>query len=339
MAFENDSSLQAGGGGMAGLAVPGPAAVGAAAPSLKLAYKGQGGDFFILILKNVFLTLVTLGIYAAWARTGRRRFIWRHMEVGGHPLEYTGTGGEMFVGYLKVAGAYIVLFGIPGILARLSPQIGQVLQIIAFLILIVVLPFVIYWSRRYLLGRTKWRGIRFGLTGEAKDFAKLFIKGFLLTAVTLGIYSPIFNNQIYGFIMRNTRYGNAGFTYDGPDGEAFKIGIKGLILTLLTLGIYSFWYRAELARFHMKHTHFDRATARFDITGGFLFKLTIVNVIVSSLTLGIAFPWLFCYTLREVTARISLDGNIDFAQITQQAASGNAASDGLASALGVELGI
>src|SRR5436190_23866345 len=102
MAFETDTGLQA--GGAAGLAVPGPgpAGVSAAAPTINLGYSGQGADFFVLILKNVFLTLITLGIYAAWARTGRRRFIWRHMEVGGSPLEYTGTGGELFVGYLKL---------------------------------------------------------------------------------------------------------------------------------------------------------------------------------------------------------------------------------------------
>ena len=94
---------------------------------------------------------------ANWARTGRRRFIWRHMEVGGSPLEYTGTGGELFVGYLKLAAAYIVLLGIPsrgvplaqisvpiaGIIAMLgglSVLIGYRVRLGALLIIVFLIP-------------------------------------------------------------------------------------------------------------------------------------------------------------------------------------------------------
>jgi len=321
-------------------ASPGPMSAGGSVPVLNLAYKGTGGDLFVLILKNVFLTLITLGIYAAWARTARRRFIWRQMDVGGQPLEYTGTGKELFFGYLKVGGAYLVLFLLPGALARIAPRVGGIVQgILVLFAVFFLVPYAVYWSRRFLLGRTRWRGIRFGLSGEAKPFAMLWLKGTLLTMVTLGIYGPIFGNRIYGMIMRNTTYGSATFSYDGSDREAFRIGLRGFLLSLVTLGIYSFWYRAEMLRFRMSHTHFDRATVRCDVTGGLLLKLTLQNMGLTLITLGIAFPWLLSYTLREVVSRLSVVGPIDFAAIHQQASSGDAAGDSLASALGVELGI
>jgi uncharacterized membrane protein YjgN (DUF898 family) len=308
-------------------------------PVLQLAYRGNGADFFILLLKNAFLTLVTLGIYAAWARTERRKYVWRQLDIGGQPLDYTGTGKELFFGYLKVIGGYIVLIGIPQLVLRLSPGAGVALQLVGVVAILVVIPYAIYWSRRYLLGRTRWRGIRFGLTGEAGKFAKMFLLGVLLTAITLGFYGPIFANRIYGEIMRNTRYGTGAFSYDGPDNEAFKIWIKGFFLSLLTFGIYSFWYQAALMRFRLSHTHFDRATGQTDVTGGLLFKLTIINVLAIGFTAGIAFPWVVTYTLRELVSRMTLVGPIDFSQVMQQAPSGNAAGDTLASALGVELGV
>jgi uncharacterized membrane protein YjgN (DUF898 family) len=308
-------------------------------PTLAVSYRGQGGDLFLVMLKNLFLTLVTVGIYSPWARTARRAYLWKQVEIEGHRLDYTGTGKELFIGYLKVLAGYLIFFGLPRLVGKASPKAGLVFQGLGFLAVMVLLPYAVYWSRRYLLGRTRWRGIRFGLAGEAGPFAKLWIKGVLLTVLTLGFYGPILTNRIYGAITRNTRYGTGAFTYDGPDGEAFRIAIKGFFLSLVTLGIYWFWYQARMQRFRLAHTRFDRATANLDITGGLIFKLTLLNIFGNLLTLGIALPWILTYSLRMVLGRLTFVGPVDFAQIIQAPPSGNAAGDTLAGALGVELGM
>jgi uncharacterized membrane protein YjgN (DUF898 family) len=314
-------------------------AQGETAGVLRLAYRGRGGDLFFLVIKNLFLTLITLGIYAPWARTTKRQFLWRQVEIDGQRLEYTGTGRELFIGYLKVVVGYLVLFGLPKVVGRAVPKAGGALKVASALFIAIIIPFAIYLSRRYLLGRTRWRGIRFGLAGDAGAFAKLVLKSVLLTIVTLGFYAPVMNNRIYAFMTRNTRYGSEAFSYDGTDGEAFKIGIKGFFLSVLTLGIYYFWYAARLQRFRLAHTHFSGAIGSIDLTGGLLFKLLLVNLFGNALSLGLAFPWTTTYTLRTVLARLTFIGPVDFSQITQQPASGDAAGDMLAGALGVELGV
>ena len=313
---------------------------GAAAPTtLSLSYRGEGSDLFLIVLKNLFLTLVTLGIYTPWARTTRRAYLWKQVQIGEDRLDYTGTGKELFYGYLKVAACYLLFFALPWGVMRISPALGQILRVLGLLVVAVLLPYAVYWSRRYLLGRTRWRGIRFGLAGEARAFARTWWVGGLLTVITLGIYGPIFANRIYGALLRNTRYGSAAFTYDGRDGAAFKIAIKGLLLSVVTLGIYYPWYLAAIRRFRFAHTHFDRATGSLDITGRLVWKLAVVNLLGMIFTLGIAMPWLMTWSLRTVLARLTFEGTIDFSQITQQARSGDAAGDTLASALGVELGV
>jgi uncharacterized membrane protein YjgN (DUF898 family) len=308
-------------------------------PTLRLAYRGTGGDLFFVFIKNVFLTLVTLGIYTPWAKTARRDYLWRQVDIDGQRLEYTGTGMELFVGYLKVAVAYLVLLGIPAGVAAVAPGVGALLRTVAGVFIACVIPFAIYWSRRYLLGRTRWRGIRFGLVGDAGEFAKLFLKCSLLTFVTLGFYGPVMNNRLYGFMMNNTRYGSAPFSYDGRDGDAFRIGIKGFVLTILTLGIYFPWYAASMQRFRLAHTRFAGATGASTITGGLLFKVVLVSVFGNALTLGLAFPWTTTYALSNLLGCITFTGAVDFAAIAQQAATGDAAGDMLAGALGVELGV
>jgi uncharacterized membrane protein YjgN (DUF898 family) len=316
-----------------------PVGVPGSDETLRFSYQGTGGDLFLLALKNVFLTLVTLGIYAPWARTAKREFLWRQTDVGGHRLEYTGTGKELFIGYLKVLAGYLVLIGLPNLIARQAPALGGVLKLMGVIAIFVLLPYALYWSRRYLLSRTRWRGIRLGLGGDAGQFARAFFKGTLLTIVTLGFYGPIMNNRLHGILVRNTRCGSMAFSYDGDDNRAFVIGVRGFFLSLVTLGIYYFWYAAQLQRFRVANTRFGGAVGAFDISAGLLFKLLMVNLFGNALTLGLAFPWTATYTLRQTLSRLTFVGPIDYAQIIQQSSVGNAAGDALGGALGVELGV
>src|SRR5262249_36989146 len=118
---------------------------------------------FTLVFKNLLLTLVTLGLYLPWARTERRKYLWQNIAFDGHRLRYHGTGRELIAGYLKVGLGYLVLIIAPMVLTKIHKQAGLIAQIVGFLILFPLIPIAIYGSRRYLLGRTSLRGIRFGL--------------------------------------------------------------------------------------------------------------------------------------------------------------------------------
>ena len=57
-----------------------------------------------LSVKNALLGLITLTIYRFWAKTNVRKHVWSCIHINGEPLEYTGTGKELFI------GALIILF-------------------------------------------------------------------------------------------------------------------------------------------------------------------------------------------------------------------------------------
>lgn len=63
---------------------------------------GAGGYLGIHILQFV-LTLFTLGIGKAWADKMVLKWEARHTHIGGSPLEFNGTGGQLFVKYLLLA--------------------------------------------------------------------------------------------------------------------------------------------------------------------------------------------------------------------------------------------
>jgi uncharacterized membrane protein YjgN (DUF898 family) len=303
----------------------------------RAAYAGTGQALFILVFKNLFLTLITLGFYLPWARTERRKYIWQNIEFDGHRLRYHGTGKEMFVGYLKVAAGYALLIGLPAALTRVDKQMGLIAQVVGFLILFPLIPIAIYGSQRYLLGRTSLRGVRFGLEPGAGGYLRVFLVGMLLTLVTFGLYGPAMNNSLRRYIVERTRFGSVPFGYDGSNSDAFWITAKGSLLSVVTLGLYYPWFAAKLMRFRAESTFIQGARARVDITGKDVFWLLVTSIFGTVLSLGLAFPWITTYVMRTVVSKISFVGPIDYGAVAQRAPSGDAAADGLANALDVGL--
>ncbi len=139
----------------------------AAHPGYRFAFHGSGTSFFLIFLKNVLLTLLTLGIYLAWAKTERRRYIWHNIEFHGQHLGYTGKGLELFKGYLVVVAGYLLFIGLPALAARFAPGLAGTVEAALGIGLFLAIPALIYRSRAFLYSRTTWRSIRFGLVPGA----------------------------------------------------------------------------------------------------------------------------------------------------------------------------
>ena len=310
------------------------------APRHAFAFTGSGVAFFALVAKNMLLTLLTLGIYLPWAKTERRKYLWQNIEVAGHRLRYHGTGKELLVGYAKVAVAYLVFLAVNALAPKLlGATVGAVVQVAFVLLVVLVVPFAIWGARRYLLSRTSYRGVRFRLEGDARPFAKLFLTGYLLTMVTLGLYAPIWSNRMHRMLMNATALGTRAFEYRGDDRAVFRMAIKYFLLAFVTFGLSLFWYHAALARYQIENTWLDEAEGRLEVTGWELFSLFLLQLFATTLTLGLAFPWVTTYTMRFYLSRMTMVGQVDFARIYRAESTGDASADGLADALDVGIAL
>mgnify|MGYP000735854028 CR=1 FL=1 len=139
---------------------PQPAAK-AKVPVFKIGYNGKHGAVFRLHLLNLFLNIITLGIYSFWGKTRIRRYITSHISLANDQFEYTGTGKELLFGALKA----LVIF-VPIVICLSIP----VVNLIALPIFWGVISLAIYLALRYRLSRTRWRGIRFSLGGSIKEY-------------------------------------------------------------------------------------------------------------------------------------------------------------------------
>jgi len=179
-----------------------------------------------LSIKNFLLKVVTLGIYSFWAKTNVRKHLWSCVHIMDEPLEYTGTGKELFLGFLVVLGVVILPFVIlQNGIALLYPDdfVTQGLVQLGLIILVLYLVGVaIYRARRYRLSRTIWRGIRGTLSGSPWAYAWRNFWMTLLLPFTLLWSYPWMSVRLNSHIMNDTQIGSESFRFSASAGPLYK---------------------------------------------------------------------------------------------------------------------
>lgn len=195
---------------------------------LTVQYRGDPAKLFPLALGTGLLAVVTLGIYRFWAKARIRRHVWGQVRVGDDALEFTGTGLEMFLGFLMavvvlaiyLAVVQLILFAV-GIRFLFDPQseaevAAQGLSIaLSFLAVLPLILFATYRARRYKLSRTRFRGIRLGMENAAGGYALRAMGYLVLTVATLGLLWPLMTFRLEAFMTDRSHYGTARFRQGG----------------------------------------------------------------------------------------------------------------------------
>jgi uncharacterized membrane protein YjgN (DUF898 family) len=75
---------------------------------IRFGYRGVRNDFVKLFIKEMLLTLVTLGIYGSWAAIKIRNYILGNLRFGSGEFRYHGDGGEYFA--LNLKGYFLSIF-------------------------------------------------------------------------------------------------------------------------------------------------------------------------------------------------------------------------------------
>ncbi|MGH6947105.1 MAG: YjgN family protein [Kiloniellales bacterium] len=202
--------------------------------STAIDYSGRGGELAGITVANTLLTILTLGIYRFWAKTRVRRYLWSHVSFHDSPLEYTGRGIELFLGFIAAVVILTPLIVVPSYIIPLldlglAVSIGfSVFQGVVVLLLIQV---AVYRAWRYRLSRTQWRGVRAGLDGSSFAYAQRAFLWTLASVVTLGLAVPWANVALHRYRLEHTWFGSKRFSFDG-NGRALMIPWLFPLLTM-----------------------------------------------------------------------------------------------------------
>jgi uncharacterized membrane protein YjgN (DUF898 family) len=226
-----------------------------------LEYDGKTGELYGIFFKNLLLSLVTFGIYRFWATTNLRRYVWSRMRFQRERFEYTGTGGELFKGFLLALA--IVVGSLVGdmVLSRVivaitgSTTLGLIPLIVVSLGIAVLGAGAHFSAQRYRLSRTVWRGIRGGMSGSALQYGVRVLLYGLLCVVSLYQLIPWMSMRLAERRINASSFGSATFRFKGSAGKLYGTfvlcfaGCIALVVVLILLLMPNIFAPGESAGF------------------------------------------------------------------------------------------
>ncbi|RYG93340.1 DUF898 family protein [Loktanella sp. IMCC34160] len=207
-------------------------------------FAGRRGRLFGLAFRTSLLTILTLGIYRFWMKTRLRRWYWSAVRPGGTPLEYTGTPIEKLLGFLMAVVIMAFYIGVVNLIlmfvsfAVLADNYAAYLT--SFLGVIPLWFYASYRSRRYVLARTRWRGIRFGLEPGAWGYTWRAILHWMVTILSLGLLWPRMTFALEKYKIDRTSFGSVRLHQGGKWTMLYRIALLPILsgLTMVGIGVW-----------------------------------------------------------------------------------------------------
>ncbi|MCH9808922.1 MAG: DUF898 domain-containing protein [Alphaproteobacteria bacterium] len=178
-----------------------------------------------LSITNFIFRILTLGIYDFWARTEVRKRLWSSVRLHGEPLVYTGTGKELFLGFLIVFGLILLpmLIITTSLMIALGPDTAAAgaVQLVLYVVIFFLFGIAVYRAQRYRLLRTTWRGIRGSMEGSSMTYAITYFLTMLLIPFTAGWIIPWRSTKLQSIITNDARFGDRPFSFKGGSGPLY----------------------------------------------------------------------------------------------------------------------
>lgn len=195
-------------------------------------FSGKGGEYFRIWIVNLALTILTLGIYSAWAKVRRLQYFHRNTALIGNSFDYHGNpiailkgrliGLGLLAGY-NIAFTFNVMFGM-----------------IVLGLLLVALPWLIQRSLCFKLHNSSYCGLRFRFNGSVGGAYATFLGWPMLNIPALGLLSPFVQQRIKAYLHNNSAFGTSPFSFSAGPGAFYLLYLKLLgmfIVPLILFGV------------------------------------------------------------------------------------------------------
>ena len=188
-------------------------------------FTGNAGEYFKIWIVNIALTVVTLGIYSAWAKVRKLRYFYGNTSVEDGHFDYHAKPMAILIGRVIAVSMVFVYY----LLSQYEPVAGLVL--IAIIILLV--PVLMVRAQVFQLRNTSYHGLRFNFQRNYKDSFIVFYGGMLITLFSLGLAAPSAIYMRNKFVANNAGYGQTQFNFSGRQGQFYTIFWTSVGLALL----------------------------------------------------------------------------------------------------------
>ena len=337
----------------------------------KIKFNGSASEYFKIWIVNVGLTIITLGIYSAWAKVRTRKYLYGNTELAGARFDYHADPIKILKGRILVAAIFIGY--------SLGGKISPFIAVLFLLLFWSLFPWILVRALIFNLTNSSYRNVRFGFDKDYKGSYAAYIKGALVSIFTLGLATPYALKLHTCFKFNRIRFGTQKTSFDAPTSYFFKIcymmfafifvgvmmavmivassiglgastvgAATGLATVVSVVCIYGSMFlgtaylRSRLINLTANQTTLGPVRFHSDLLAKDLAFLYVTNLLGCALTLGLAIPWAVVRTLRYRLERMTVIADeATLTSFTAESLSGNqnATADAAADFWDIDLGL
>lgn len=350
-------------GELAPVAAPQPNPSDLQTRTVPFEFRATGAEYFRIWIVNLLLTIITVGIYSAWAKVRRLRYFYGSTVLDGASFEYHGKPLAILKGRLVTVGVYAIFAGV----SQFYPLLG----IAALPLIFFGVPWIVAKARLFQMRMSSYRGLRFNFHGAYGGAFAAYIGWAIVALLTLYLAAPLWVWKRVNYLLGNTSYANEPFRFTTPRGRFFQFGyaaagmmlgsviIVGIIagffganvfsatdlaaalqsggvwivavaffVVLLLVGAY---YQRSLLNASFGGLEIGPHRLRSTLQSGPLAGLYLKNLVLLLLTLGLYYPWAKVALLRYQLDNLSVEAQGGLDAFVANAAQG---TDALAEEVG-----
>ncbi len=224
------------------------------AQATQVRFTGTGAEYFRIWSVNLTLTILTLGLYSAWAKVRRLQYFYRNTELDGAVFDYTASPLAILLGRV-IALALLVGYYLSQLSSRFVAAGVTVL-------LVALLPFLLWQSNRFKARNTRYRGVAFSFAGSLGDAYRVYLPALVVafapvllatlwldprakawgTWVSFGalLMLPVLHAMYRRYVQANLRFGDTPILFEATANDFVAVwmwGLAAMIASAIAIGM------------------------------------------------------------------------------------------------------
>ena len=195
-------------------------------------FNGKVGEYFGIWFVNLLLSLITLGIYSAWAKVRTERYFYGSTTLAGSSFDYLADPIAILKGRLIAYAVVIVLV--------LSSHFLPMLYVLMILALFALMPLIVVLALRFRARNSAWRGLSFRFDRSGGAAYGPFFGWPLLNVVSGTLLYPLMKLRQHDFVVGGHGFGRKRFEFAGDASRYYTpylIALGGGVALMLLFAI------------------------------------------------------------------------------------------------------
>ncbi len=201
-----------------------------------LSFRGTAAEYFNIWVVNITLSILTLGIYSAWAKVRTQRYFYGNTYVNDSCFDYLADPVAILKGRLLAVAFFLVYW--------IGVNFVPILAVISIVAFVILFPWIISRSMMFRARNSAYRNIRFNFTGRYWDAMKAFMLWPILIPFTLGLIWPYVQYKQKRMLVEHSSFGAGQFEFSAQPKEFYVIYViavllaAGLPIAVMIIGVF-----------------------------------------------------------------------------------------------------